>query len=325
MSKRAMKTSAILAGLVLSGAATAGAMAADVAGSSDHPILPRYEGAEIVRYDHASYDAYHLLFEAATAYGGINDNLQHTLPLEGEVTEITYLLPEDRSPLEVMRNYVLALDGLGFEIIYQCAAEECGGRNFNHAAVPYVEGLGDNYGEQRYVAAVLNKGEHQVYLSLYVTANNNSGGPTRGYTYAKLDLIELEAMDINIQIIDSAQIADELSATGHVALHAIMFEFDSAVLRPEANDQLAEMAAHIQARPDAEFIVVGHTDNQGGVAYNLALSQQRAEAVVQALASGYGVDAGMLIPVGVGMAAPMASNASDLGQAQNRRVELVLK
>ena len=69
--------------------------------------------------------------------------------------------------------------------------------------------------------------------------------------------------------------------------------------------------------------VVGHTDSRGGFDYNIDLSKRRAEAVVEALTARYGVDPDRLKPWGVGYTAPRASNESDIGQAKNRRVELV--
>ena len=307
----------------LSLATTAG-RAADIDGSADHPLIPRYGGSEIIAYDQTSYDAYNLFIAPATAYGGLDANLDHTLPLEGTITGIVYRIPEDRTPLEVMRNYELALEDLGFEALFQCEADRCGGRNFNHA-IPYNMALAENHAEQRFLSARLSDGEAEIYVSLYVTRNTSGGGANAGRTFARLDVIERTAMEINMEVVDRHAMAEEIAATGHVALHAILFEFDSDVLRPEADEQIAEMASYVAANPDRSFMVVGHTDNQGAVDYNLGLSQRRAEAVVATLAATHTIDRTRLIPVGVGMAAPIASNATEDGRSQNRRVELVLR
>jgi len=71
-------------------------------------------------------------------------------------------------------------------------------------------------------------------------------------------------------------------------------------------------------------VIVGHSDNQGTLDANLALSQRRAEAVRDALVS-RGVAAERLDARGVGFLAPVASNATEEGRARNRRVELVLR
>jgi len=69
--------------------------------------------------------------------------------------------------------------------------------------------------------------------------------------------------------------------------------------------------------------VVGHTDNVGSYETNLSLSKRRADAVVAALNTEYGINAGRLTANGVASLAPVAVNTTDEGRAKNRRVELV--
>jgi outer membrane protein OmpA-like peptidoglycan-associated protein len=83
------------------------------------------------------------------------------------------------------------------------------------------------------------------------------------------------------------------------------------------------LAKLMKARPDLRLPVVGHTDNQGRLDYNMDLSRRRAAALDEALAQSHGIDTARLTPVGVGFLAPVASNHDDRGRAANRRVELV--
>src|SRR5690606_20729773 len=135
------------------------ANAADVAGSADHPLVPRYEGSEIVSYDAQEFTDYRLLDARAKNYGGLDKNLDATLPLEGKVTRLSYRAPADRSVLEVFRNYKNALNAAGFETVFTCEKDACGGRNFNHTIAagelysPYCE----YQAEQRYLAAKLSQ------------------------------------------------------------------------------------------------------------------------------------------------------------------------
>ena len=69
--------------------------------------------------------------------------------------------------------------------------------------------------------------------------------------------------------------------------------------------------------------MVGHTDNQGGLDYNMDLSRRRAGAVVAALTEQHGIAADRLRPAGVGPLAPAATNDTEEGRSLNRRVELV--
>ena len=72
-----------------------------------------------------------------------------------------------------------------------------------------------------------------------------------------------------------------------------------------------------------KVFVVGHTDNVGGLEGNMKLSQDRADAVVQALVHDHGIAASRLKSFGAGPYAPVASNDTEDGRAKNRRVELV--
>jgi outer membrane protein OmpA-like peptidoglycan-associated protein len=85
------------------------------------------------------------------------------------------------------------------------------------------------------------------------------------------------------------------------------------------------MAKLLKSDAKVKVYITGHTDNKGGLDYNLGLSDKRAKAVVAALVSKYGIEAARLTPKGLGPLAPIASNATEDGQAKNRRVEMVLQ
>jgi len=74
-----------------------------------------------------------------------------------------------------------------------------------------------------------------------------------------------------------------------------------------------------------ERLIVGHTDNQGDIDANLALSQKGAQAVVEALAGKYGIPAARLSARGVSSLAPVSSDAGEEGRVKNRRVEMVVR
>ena len=73
--------------------------------------------------------------------------------------------------------------------------------------------------------------------------------------------------------------------------------------------------------PQLRVEVAGHTDDRGSHAYNLDLSQRRAQAVLDYFVQ-MGIDAARLVPKGYGETAPVADNATEAGRAENRRVEL---
>jgi OOP family OmpA-OmpF porin len=80
----------------------------------------------------------------------------------------------------------------------------------------------------------------------------------------------------------------------------------------------------LRDNPALSVVIVGHSDNQGSLEANIALSQRRAEAVRAALVE-RGVEPERLEAHGIGFLAPVTSNAAPDGKALNRRVELVLR
>ncbi|HSD16953.1 MAG TPA: OmpA family protein [Thermomonas sp.] len=115
--------------------------------------------------------------------------------------------------------------------------------------------------------------------------------------------------------------ADALAKDGRVAIYGINFDFNSATLRSESTAVMEQVAGLLRAEPALRIAIEGHTDDVGGDAYNVALSAKRANAVKDWLVVA-GIDATRLDAVGMGAGLPIASNANDVGRAQNRRVEL---
>ena len=102
------------------------ALAEDIEGSADHPLLSRYDGSSIRAYATKAYDEYSGILGRSDTKGGYED----TIPLEGKVTRILYAVDRERSTLEVFRNYENELKKAGFLEIFQCANDECGYSNF---------------------------------------------------------------------------------------------------------------------------------------------------------------------------------------------------
>jgi len=108
-----------------------------------------------------------------------------------------------------------------------------------------------------------------------------------------------------------------------VNLPDILFDFNKATLKDPAKITLAKLAGILIIMPELNLRVEGHTDSIGTKEYNLKLSEQRADSVLQFLKE-QGVDAGRMIAAGYGMERPRADNATDEGRAKNRRVEIVI-
>ena len=109
-----------------------------------------------------------------------------------------------------------------------------------------------------------------------------------------------------------------------VPLVNIQFEFGSAALTGDSEEGVAMLAAFLERHPDLVVELAGHTDNVGSDAYNLKLSQERAEVVRQALIA-KGIDEGRLTAKGYGSTKPIQPNDSEEHRALNRRTELIIR
>jgi outer membrane protein OmpA-like peptidoglycan-associated protein len=106
-----------------------------------------------------------------------------------------------------------------------------------------------------------------------------------------------------------------------VLTNDVLFDFDSAALRPESRNALRDMADVFQRYSDTMISVEGHADSTGRAEYNLGLSQRRAQSVADFL-SGQGVSRSRIVARGHGDTRPKASNATAEGRQLNRRVEI---
>jgi OmpA-OmpF porin, OOP family len=102
-------------------------------------------------------------------------------------------------------------------------------------------------------------------------------------------------------------------------IESVYFKLDKAIIEKRSYPLLDNVAAVIASHAGLVIQVEGHTDSQGDDAYNLDLSQRRAQAVVDYLAQ-KGVDKALLQPKGFGETKPIADNRTKAGRAQNRRV-----
>ncbi len=103
----------------------------------------------------------------------------------------------------------------------------------------------------------------------------------------------------------------------------LLFDFNSATLRSEARENLRNLAASLAKNPGEDVLIVGHTDSVGTDSYNLDLSRRRAEAAASYIAT-VGVDRSRIGTKGMGENDPLASNDTDAGRQQNRRVEVAI-
>lgn len=306
------------------------ALAQDVEGSADHPLVGRYEGSTIEEYTDIAYDEVYLLKAPNDWTSKVpNSTTDHSgsewLGLEGRIIRIRYIAPQGRSSLEIYRNYQEALKAKGFETIFECTDAKC----FvgDHDALPSQLGMlfeqtpgneNSYWDHGRYLLVHLAAPEGAVYAMVLV-------GENQGQAVARVIVVETKEMETNKIVVKSAEeMGEGLGVMGDsVNIYSLSFDFDKAELKAESAPTLDEIAKLLNNMPDLKLSIVGHTDNQGSAEYNLDLSRKRAEAVVKALVETRGIAAGRLTSSGEGMNKPIASNDTETGRAENRRVELV--
>lgn len=181
---------------------------------------------------------------------------------------------------------------------------------------------------ENYKAAALEKGGTILYedrAQLIFTLPTAEGGllwvdvdRDNWNTCYYLYIVEEEPLK-KVLTFGAAQLKHELETKGEVTLHGITFDFNKATLRPGSEKVLLEAVKVLQSLPDIKVEIQGHTCDIGGRAYNLKLSQARAETVKNFLVQ-HGIEESRLSPKGYGMDMPVASNDTEAGRSQNRRV-----
>ena len=104
--------------------------------------------------------------------------------------------------------------------------------------------------------------------------------------------------------------------------HGILFDVNSATIKPESYGTLKEMANVLNEYAELKVKIVGHTDADGKDDANLDLSKRRAAAVKETLSKEFGIDASRMETDGKGESEPIDKNDTPAGKANNRRVSL---
>ena len=255
----------------------------DAKGCKDHPLFSRMQGYRIVVCRDTEFDSEDFIDPATQQKVTIEGRKFHTEYMTNKPFEGKY------SRLQVSRNYTNAITKIG--------------------GTAYEK----NPKDPSETSMKLIKDDKEIWAKLQFNFGAN---------YLYLTIVEKQAMAQQV-VADAKFMADGISSTGHVAIYGIYFDFNKADVKPESDPALKEIVKLLQQDAKLKLYVVGHTDNVGGLDYNMKLSQQRAEAVVKELVSKYKIAPDRLKAGGVGPLAPVTSNDTEEGKAKNRRVELV--
>lgn len=292
-------------------------------GAKDYPLMNRFQGATLYKYGVINFEQVSL-----PTPDGRGEKV------EGKLYNYYYFGPKDHSDLEVYRSYKNALEQQHFKILIACEdVAQCPKQGLEaHArkwtddtrtfaqGTQYMNNMGGSH-PFRFLTARLARpsGDVTVVMTIRGDAWQQEGF---GSDYF-MQVIEAGPMQDGQVAIKADVLGKSLAADGKIALYGIGFDSGKADIKPQSKAQLDEMAKSLTQNTALKVYIVGHTDNQGTVESNLTLSQRRADAIVNALVKDYKIAPGRLAAKGVANYAPLSTNASDAGRAQNRRVEMV--
>ncbi|MBA7639485.1 Peptidoglycan-associated lipoprotein [subsurface metagenome] len=207
--------------------------------------------------------------------------------IEGRKWVIEYTLRdgvEAPGQLKVMKNYINAIKKIGGTILFD-----------------------------RGLYMKVAKGNKESWIEVWASSDGSD------YT---LTIVERTIMEQEV-VADPEAMAGDIKTTGHASVYGIYFDLDSYTIKPESEPTIKAIAEMLKANSSLKVYVIGHTDMTGKLEYNMELSGERAEAVVNALADRYGIAADRLKAKGVGPLSPVSTNKTEEGRKLNRRVELV--
>ncbi len=329
---------------------------ADAPGSRDLPNLKRYEGSFIVNYEQKAFDVIRLPLSPLLPVPDKRDSRNNSFieakkskQLEGRYTRLIYLTPADRSPLEVIKNYVDELTEMGGTVLFACTSRACGGDLEGNEHGGGTQGLMDklypnerlkdenftngncastsDIKEQRYIVyrVPTDGGDMYVAVMAYTVEDTLYCKVFDNRTMAMVIAIEPKARDKKMVAVSASEMQSAIDSSGRIALYGIYFDTNKTDLKPESDAAIEQIAALLKANTSLKVFIVGHTDNVGTNAANMDLSKRRANAVMAALTTRFSVNAGQMEAAGIGMLSPLASNGDEAGRSKNRRVELVKK
>lgn len=265
----------------------------------------------------------------ALPVGRFGPEAQPVLLLEGRVTIRAWRTPGDRSDtLVILRALRPQILEAGFAPIFECQTQACGGFDFRFGTrVPPPPAFEFDLTDFRFLAARRGVGEAAEHLSLLI-----SRSPRGGF----VQLTEVAPPQHEPPALAPPETAapaepalaapaPEPDASGRMQLPGVVFDSGSARLGEPAIAALQPLARLLEADPALGVLLVGHSDDRGGLESNIAMSRARARAVRDALIDRFGIAGDRIEAQGAGYLSPIAPNDTEEGRARNRRVEAILR
>lgn len=282
-------------------------------------IVPLYSGSEI-------WNDHKIGFEEMSVI--INDSTVRNV--EGYIRRVFSVAPAGRSALEVVRNYENAFKESGWSILFKTRKPQAiviNGKKISDIFTKHRRELGISSSQSKlpasateFLSGKLSTTDKDIYIMIAIGPGDWTTSLAQRIVY---ELVTIETEPMAMGMVTAAAIGEGLSTLGRIPIYDIFFDTGQSEVKPESADALKAIAEYLNANETQKVVIVGHTDNVGDFDMNITLSQERANAVMEKLISEYGVSREQLKPFGVGPVSPIASNSTEEGKAQNRRVEIV--
>jgi outer membrane protein OmpA-like peptidoglycan-associated protein len=177
-----------------------------------------------------------------------------------------------------------------------------------------------------HIAVSYNKGAMKVYMDEYRLMNIPDIPKPENFRIKALSHGAKSgepAMIKNIRLAEgNINMNERISTDGKIVVTGILFDVNKSTIKIESIGVINEIINLMNENPEFKFSVEGHTDSDGDEAYNLKLSEERSQAVIDLIVS-FGIDRNRLQAKGWGESKPIDDNSTSEGKANNRRVEFV--
>lgn len=267
---------------------------------------------------------------------------------EGALDQMAFRISLSQpSTLELLQSLRDQVAAAGYEVLFECETDACGGYDFRYGTeiLPEPE-MHVDLGDFRYLAARRGGSDKVEYLALIVSRSSQDGfvqvtrvgkagqvardaiATTLSASSKSPDLTAGKATALasakpGQSVPGLAELGNRLELGQSQVLEDLVFASGSSSLAAGDYVSLAVLADWLKANDQRKVTLVGHTDASGGLAGNIRLSQLRAESVRQFLLFTHKVAPAQVQAEGVGYLAPRDSNQTEEGRHRNRRVEVI--
>ena len=279
--------------------------------------------ARLTAEDVAGADSYAMPTAAWTPEG---------LPVLTAAGEVRKQAWEVKAPgittLQLLTPLQNQLTEAGFEVLFTCTDDACGGFDFRFATpVLPAPAMHVDLGDYRFAALQRDVDGDVELISLLTSRSSTSGfiqvirvGSAGASFVAEADAPAVRAVSPTI----TGDLAEALETQGRFVLSDLAFQTGSAQLGETTFGSLQDLADYLIANPNRTVALVGHTDSVGSLDGNIALSKRRAGSVLERMVTSYNIPRRQLEAEGMGYLSPVATNITEDGREANRRVEVII-